>query len=740
VIRSGITLTVLAAGCALFSAPSGTAAQDARTSSPDEIIVTSTRRETSLRNTPLSVGVLSGSDLDSMGARDIVDYFEHAPGLGYNEDGFGGYRIAIRGIAAGTFVESRPLSAFYLDDTPMMTVASGSIGNPQWGGARPQALDIARVEVLRGPQGTLFGAGALGGAVRMITNPPDLERFYGSADALYSVTAHGGNNHSLSGVINAPLVADRLALRGVGYRRSDDGYVDNGQSSRANVNEAETTGARVALLWNAAPKLAMTFRAYGQKRESGGLAAADRGAAEYEQIRYVSEHDDEAWKLFAVDLDYDSPRVRLELASSRLEREPEFAIDNTRFVNRFLGVFNPTTNDFDDSVQDAIHELRITSATDARLTWLGGAYYQLQERTWQQRHASPGFDALTGGLAASFGYPDTLFVSVYSGTLRQHALYGELGYEFSPLWRATIGARWFEFDYDIDDASDGLFAGGPSAVRASSDENGVTPKLGFDYRPSERALVFINIAEGFRAGGTNEYTDRNLVNCADALAALAIGVPPPRGFESDSVWNYELGSRTTWLAERLVASVTVHHTVWRDMQTPRTIACPNDLMNIIENVGKTTSDGLEIELTWLPKDQLEVVVSSARTDAKLASDAPTVSGEKGERIPTVPEWTLAASIKGEFKLVGPVRGFVRADYRYVGDSWSDFDDMNRRRTPARRVVDVRFGALVESWRLELFADNLFDERGVLLHTSNVVGEWQVLMQPRTVGVQARVAF
>lgn len=715
-------------------------AQESSNSALEEIIVTATRRETALKDAPLSVGALSGQDLQAIGARDIVDYFEHVPGLSYNEDAFGGYRIIIRGIAAGTFVETRPLSAFYLDETPLMTIASGSAADPQWGGARPQAVDVARVEVLRGPQGTLFGASALGGAVRMITNRPDPTRFEASLDAGYSMTAHGDGGNSVSGVLNLPIVMDRLALRAVGYRRDDGGYIDNVHSGRVDVNDVTTSGARFALLWNATPDLSLLFRAQVQDRSSGGFGAVDVAAGPYEQIRYVPEHDDERWRLYTFELNYDLPRARLTFVTSSLDREPALAKDNTLFVDRIFGVFNPTTNQFDDSVDDTIHEVRVASTSDGKMSWLGGLYYQHQTRTWLQDQPSPGFDALTGGLAASFGYPDNLHHTRFSGTARQVAAYGEVSYRPSTAWEITVGARGFDFAYGIDDAQDGLFAGGPSSIRATADEDGITPKIGVAYRVNDRVLLFANAAQGFRPGGTNEFTDSQVAHCAGVLAGLGLSVPPSRGFQSDTLRNFEVGAKTTWLNDGLAANVTAYHIRWDDMQTPRTIFCPMDVMNVIENVGKATSDGAELEFSWRPIPRLGIGVGAARTNARLAADAPTIVGTVGEPLPTVPQWTFNASIDSQFRFTGRVQGFVRADYTGVDSSWSDFDEATRRLTPSRKTLDLRLGAHFEKWWLELYADNALDARGVLLYTNNIVGEWQVLTAPRTVGLHAHVEF
>jgi iron complex outermembrane recepter protein len=165
-----------------------------------------------------------------------------------------------------------------------------------------------------------------------------------------------------------------------------------------------------------------------------------------------------------------------------------------------------------------------------------------------------------------------------------------------------------------------------------------------------------------------------------------------------------------------------------------------DAMNIIENVGKATSDGAEVEVSWQPIPRIAISLGAARTNARLAADAPTIVGSVGEPLPTVPRWTFNASIDSRFRFTPRVQGLVRADYTGVDSSWSDFDEATRRLTPSRKTLDLRLGAGFEKWWLELYADNALDERGVLLYTNNIVGEWQSLTAPRTVGVHARVEF
>jgi outer membrane receptor protein involved in Fe transport len=706
----------------------------------EEIIVTATRRATSLQDTPLSVTALSDAQIRAIGARDIIDYFDRVPGLNYTDDGFTGHRIALRGITAGTFLETRPSSAFYLDDTPMMTLASGTTATPQFGGARPQAVDIARVEVLRGPQGTLFGASALGGAIRMITKPADPTELRGNASTRFSTTSHGDDSHAASGMVNLPLVDERMALRVVGYHRKDGGFIDNPERQIVDVNDAETAGGRLAFHWRPARDLEINFKAHAQNRETGGRNMADVGAGEYEQIRYVPTYDDERWELLNLVVDYDLTGAHLTFSTSRLERRPTSGSDVTKFTERILGVFVPSAYDTGSQVDDRVHELRVTSRMEGNIAWLAGLYYQDQTSSTLQDQPTPGFDAMTGGAAASFGYPDNLLHAEYRGTLRQMAAYAHFSYQFAPSWRLNVGARWFDFDYSVDQFTDGLFAGGPSAVTRTADEQGVTPKVGLEYRPNDRALLFLSASEGYRPGGANDYTSRSVADCADELAALGFSVPPDRGFESDALWNLEVGAKTTWLNGRLTVNAVVYHIRWEDMQTLRRVFCDVNAINVIENVDKAESDGFELELTWRPIARLQLSLTAARTKSRLSADSPNVSGEAGEPIPTVPEWTYSAAVDREFNWTEQIPGYLRANYRFADASWSDFDSAIRRRMPSRRLLDVRFGAYLEDWQIELFADNVLDERAVLMHANNVLGEWQMLVWPRSVGISARVEF
>jgi outer membrane receptor protein involved in Fe transport len=721
---------------ALAGADDQAGPQDADRVVLEEILVTATRRPLPLQDTPAGVSALSGAQLNAMGARDIYDYFAYMPGLNFTDNGWA-RQITIRGVASGVFIDPRPLSALYLDETPMMTVtgpaALGQIGSPH-----PEVFDLARIEVLRGPQGTLFGASAMGGAIRMITNPPNLERWQGRAEAEYSSTTHGGDNHLLGGVFNLPLLPGRLGLRINAFQREEDGFIDDPLRGIADVDSKKTVGGRIALLWQASDALRLTLNGLQQKRETGGLSLADADIGPYAQARYAGEYSNEDWELLSLGVDYAFRWGRLTSATSYVDRKPSNAEDVTLVTEAVFGVLNPSFNDYRDSVRDFVQELRLTSRADGRFSWLAGAYYQTEDRRYEQDFRSPGFDALTGGLAASFGYPDTLAHIVAPSSQRQRAVYGEVLFAITPRWRAIAGGRWFEFREQEDGVLDGVFFGGSVFINRSAEESGTTARFGVEFRPTADHLFFANAAEGFRPGGANAgFTDLIIDLCSADLAALGIDRPPPT-FTSDSLWSYDLGARTTWLDRRLAATATIFYIDWKEMQTSKDLRCG---ITFVDNVGRATSEGLELETAWRPSKALSVSFGAAYVDARLAEAAPHVRGASGERIPTVPEWMLSASAEIEFELIGSTQVFARADYQYIDASWSNFDESIRAPIPSRQLVGLRTGLRGEWWRAEIYADNLLDERGVLYSSPYARGNvTEMLMRPRTIGLRTQVEF
>ncbi len=490
------------------------------------------------------------------------------------------------------------------------------------------------------------------------------------------------------------------------------------------------------MLWSAAPGLQVILRVSGQTRATDGIGTTDVAAGDYEQRRFLPERDSESWESYGLTVDYELPRVQLTWITTYVDRQPRLAFDVTSATAGLVGFTIPTVNDFDDGVREFAQELRASSAAGERLSWVVGAYYDRQERAIHQQWISPGFDDITNGLAASFGYPDSPWHADWYSELRQVALYGDVSYAFAETWRASLGARWFEFKETLDDYFAGLLAGGQTEAHAGYQESGVTPRLGIEFRAGQGVIGYFNVAQGFRPGGANEFTAEVLESCRQDLDAMGVSFPP--GFESDGLWSFELGARARLLDSRLDVSVAAYHIEWDDMQT--VLVLPSCGASITENAGSATSDGAEFELSWLARDSLEIAVNAAYIDARLDQDVPNLVAERGQRVPTVPQWSASSRVRQEFTLRGDRRAFAQMEVQLAGGAWNAWDRSNRIWVQPRELVDLSVGTGHENWEIELFADNLFNERGVLYHNLNFLGEWQSLVRPRTVGLRARVGF
>jgi outer membrane receptor protein involved in Fe transport len=703
----------------------------------EEIIVSATRRDTLLQDTPIAISVLTGDTLQSLGARDVIDWFDLVPGLTYNDDAFGGRRLTIRGVSVGA--EVRPSVGEYLDDTPLANFAGGA-ALPAYSGMRPQMVDMARVEVLKGPQGTLFGGGALSGAVRNITNAPDLERTYTDAEVGYSYSSHGGTGDFLNGMVNLPVRQDVLALRLVGYRRNDAGYIDNREPDDENTNEVETWGARASLRWQPLGALSVILKGQVQDRDTGGISSNDTGVGDWDQVRFVRERDDEYWKLFTLNVSYEFGWGRIESITSLVDRWPRWTFDVTEFGQFFyssppygLDLAVRIANHFEVEIEDKVQEVRMTSVDGGRLSWVVGAYLERQQHWVTQDWLSPGFDAATGGLAAAAGFPDTPAHGGSESKLDQRAVYGELAYDLTDRWEGSVGTRISKYQLDHWQFIDGYDALGYADWMLGSTETFTTPQATLAYRPTSGHLYYLTVARGARPGGPNQFSDEILAFCGSDLAAAGHpnGVPP---MESDSLVSYEIGAKSTWFDSTLVIDAAAYHIDWNDIQLFSVLQCG---YGFGANAARANIDGGEVEVLWEPVTRLQVALGGAYIDSRLSDDEAALAAEDGDAMPGVPEWTFYTNISHELAVKSSVTPYWNASYRYVPSTWTAFDEAQRTRVPSRRVLNLRAGVRLREWTLELFADNALDERLVLAHSSNIVGEWDVLAPPRTIGMSLR---
>jgi outer membrane receptor protein involved in Fe transport len=694
------------------------------------VIVTATRRESLVEEVPASVTALSEKDLEKMGALSFEDYARSVPGLSFTDNGLGGQNYVIRGISTNIFSESRAATSVYLDETPITDDGFGQLSYMP----SPLLVDVERVEVLRGPQGTLFGSGSLGGAVRIITNQPNVNEAEGFVYASLSTTERGGPGYEFSGMANAPLYRGQGAVRGVFYYRNLDGWIDNTVLGQSNVNNNETIGMRLAGLWSFSDRLTVTGKAVYQDRQSDG-SGFDQESPPWTQQRAVPEPNGDEWTLFNLDIHYRFDWGNLISASSWLDRTIDQILDGAAAYPG-PAEFTTVTAFYRGEQKDFVQELRLQSSANERLDWLLGLYYQDQHYRLEHEVLVPGFDQLTGGLAAAFGTPDRLLVARADRPADQAAVFGDVILRLNERWESTLGGRWFRFQYASDSSTKGPLAAAESNHQADSSETGFIPRLALSYFYSDEEMLYGSISGGYRPGGHNETVYDHWPDCRPYLDWLGVpGVPP--GFESDSAWNYELGYKSAWASRRVSINVAAYYMDWTDMQTLAGLPCGAQW---VQNAGEATSKGAEVEFIANPTENLQLTLNGAWNDARLDEEVFLLGGREDDRVPGVPEFAFGGALSWSFDAFAAINGRLRVEYQYVGSSpngWSLFQVPSE--IPSYSLVDLRLGLGKDRWRATLFIDNLFDKRAIItLHDFPEHGV--TTARPFTVGISARFTF
>jgi len=722
---------VVAAGSLTVSAQENVVGNESQ--ALEEIVVTATRREANLQSVPLSVFVVTEEALARLGAASFVDYGRTVPGLTFTDFGILREKQTIRGISTGTLGEINPTTAMYLDEVAM-TNAGGHSGayNPD-----PMLFDIKRVEVLRGPQGTLFGAGAMGGAVRIITHQPNLSQREGSVGATVSSISNGGPGYQLHGMFNMPLNEGRAAIRAVGYYRDNDGFIDNLTTGVNNVNNNEVTGGRLSGTVLLSDRVSLTGRIIYQDRESNASSFENPDDPDRTQNRIEEPNRDE-WTNYNLVVDADFGWGTLVSSTSYLDRTIAADIDVSAFVTTIFSIDVPTTVENRDKIEEFVQEVRILSKGDGQFNWLAGIFYQDQEERFNQNFPSPGFDAQTGGLASMFGFPDDLFVGRPVNTLEQIAIYGEVSYQFTERLDFVAGMRWFDIERDYTGNSAGLFVGGVLMESDTTSETDVTPKFSLSYAASTDLTFYGTAAKGFRSGGVNPTDMSGSAECQMDLADLGLAAFPTE-YDSDSLWSYELGVKSRWRDGKLQLNSAVYHIDWSDIQTSKLMSCG---VSFIENAGKAVSDGIELELFSRPTENVDVSVGASYNVAELEDDAPNLGGFAGDPIPGVPKFAANVGVSFYFPAFGGRDAFIHGDYQHVGSSFSDFDRTIRVKLPGYDIVNLRVGINTEHWSSALFINNVFDERGIITDINDPIlgGHFVTATPPLTVGISTKFSF
>jgi iron complex outermembrane recepter protein len=709
----------------------------------DEIVVTATRRNTLISDTPISIRAVSGDDLEARGATSLTDYALSVPGLSYVEAGVGGSQLTIRGIGSDGGAAT---VGYYLDEAPLSSAGF----TPDFAN-----FDVERIEILRGPQGTLYGDSSMGGTLRIITKKPKYSDFEGQLAASLGTTRFGALSYSGSAAVNVPLITDKLAVRVTGNYVRDGGIVDNIGVGQKDVDRRTRYSIRSQLAFNPVDDLTINLSYLYQDRKYRADNTIDGPVEGLEQDRAFNEPTSDRIHLASATLSYDFGSANLVSATNYFDSKIRRFYD----ANQFVGGGSFTIRDSLPETRFS-QEVRLSSSGDSKLTWLVGGFYQKikSDNSIQQFDSPLDF--------AGLGITD-YGTTFNTRAQRQAAVFGELGYTFFDALTITGGLRYY--DYKLTGTVDGVgpiipFLGFPSAltVLPVAKDDGLLKRVNVSYKINEDALVYAQYADGFRIGGSNT------------------GVSPDKiFFGPDSVKSYEAGIKGDWADGRVKINLTGYYIDWTNIQINN--LDPVTGSNYTTNNGKARSKGLEFELITKPSKNLQLEASFGWSDARLTQDnitggidlltgvpvdvltAPPGSfatlyrGLRGERVPYTPSVQLALAATYSFEL-GSFAGNLRADYQYVGEAFNRI--ANNVQLPGDApstdpaiggqgsgkvfdysLVNLNLGLSRGVFDLNVYVNNLLDKRAQLYATPIAVfGDRNLTNRPRTIGARVSYSF
>jgi iron complex outermembrane recepter protein len=732
----------------------------------EEIVVTASKRPEAEREVPQSISVVEGAQIEAQHIRDYADLANAVPNLSYsNLGGPGLSNLEIRGVSS-TIGQSTV--SIYVDDAPItLRNLNFFVGEPE-----PQLFDLARVEVLRGPQGSLYGASAMGGTIKLVSNPVNLTDYEGEAFQELSGTKQGGLNYVTRGVLNIPVVNGTLGIRIGVETLEESGYVDHidpsGVVDRKGINTNRVDVGKFALTYLATPDLTVAATAYVQRTEIDDTSHVDLATPNYFTSKLVPEPGQDSDSVSSLKVSYDLHWADLMSVSSYASRRFPRTTDGTAFDSGYLGYLldstgvvgvngkpdgniistlpGPVDNVF-DSAQFS-EELRLASKSyrpgvGLPISWMVGLYYS--DTRYHVTNASyvnnfnQTFQATYGVNPAQIlgsTFPDNL-VYQFNSLIddQESAGFGEFSYYVTPRLRLSIGAReFFGFNSETDHQAD-YFTSTPynhGVLRA----NAFTPKLSATYDVSDSVTTYATVAQGFRLGGINFPVP--IAQCAGDLASFGLTAAPTK-YQSDKLWNFEVGTKGTYFDRTTSFNAAVYDIEWSKIT--QDVLLPTCGFEFYDNLGHARSYGTEIELHQKLGRELTLGVAGDYDHDRFTEAVPGLGISSGDVVPGTPETSLDLSLAYEHHLSAPLEVFGQADWQYTGTSHGTFitTDQDYIR-PSYSLLGLSVGIKSLRWQVSLFAKNLLDENKIIQRPfDNAVAQGYTPV-PRIIGANGSVRF
>lgn len=747
--RTLLAVAALSAGVAIAAEPDS--------DKIEKVEVTATRSATAVdvQQVPAAITVIKPDSLTRYGQGNLTDIANLVPAMSVQEQGPGVNNITMRGLVVRGIVPSEvqdsSLVAVYIDDMPV-TLKSG---NPDL-----KVLDLERVEVLQGPQGTLFGAGAMAGAVRQITQKPELNDFFGTVEAVGSQTSKfGGSNHNLRGAVNLPLKDDVAALRLTAYTGNDSGYIRN-QYNGAITNSVSTNQGRAALRVKPSRDLVIDASVTASNIK-GGINDAYAGLAPYTTFALIPQTSNDKLQLYNLGVNYDFGGAQLVSSTSYLHRDTLYVTSAQYPATAFIfGGKDPLMKaayTIGNAVKDFTQEFRLSSKGDGPFKWTAGAFFEAGKRDTRQDEPTEGFDARFAETHNFPGYnsqtnelafnPNDFFSGQQNTKSRQAALFAEGTYTVWDKLDLTAGLRLFRGTQDFDLRFTGLFGnlvgatptapvGQPELSNSSATSRGGNPRFAAAYRLDPDHTLYTSVGKGFRYGGNNQPVPFNFC-----------GINAPSTFAPDSLWNFEAGTKNTLLDHRLTFNANAYLIEWKDVQVFNKLPCT---YYFTQNAGKIRSEGLELETAFKITRRASVGLSATYNHAYATHTVVTgIAAQnipEGSRVPYAPR--LAATVSASYYV--PVNGVDElgflGSYSHRGSAYTNFAAAqgSYEEIPSSNTLNATVTYRTGAYEFGLFGTNLTNGAKVSDVTANTIaiqpGNLVYMVRPRTVGLRVKARF
>ena len=694
------------------SAPASQASDHPQANAVAEVIVTAQKRSENVQTVPLAISALSSATLERTATRGFEDLAALAPSVSFGTYGPAEDLPSIRGVVSGGGFTAT--TGFYIDEIPFAATFSS-------GGTDLAFFDVNHVEVLRGPQGTLYGAGAMGGAIRILTNSPNLEDFGGNIELTGGSIAGRAAEYDANGVINVPLIQDQLALRVAGSYIDQGAYIYDPVHQQSDGGDLHKRDLRAKLEWRPDSKFTATLTGiYGKTYQDnyGGEDLLPGKTPQYgdlEQVTYVPTPTSSVTNAANLLMSYQFPWATLVSSTSYINEKTVYFEDDTLSLGTEIPAalhLAPEAYQFGGPPNPAVsyvEELRLVSASAHPFKWAVGGYYQNDDLQVNR------IDQFEPGQALSSLSPLT-YLAETKRTF--YAAFGEATYDFNEQWHLTAGARYTYVPDTLTTTVYGVAFGAAHATAATAvnavgtvPSSDFSPKVEVTFTPSHNFLFYVEAARGFRPGDANVTLPPTVANI-------------PHEQNPDHLWDYEVGAKTQWFDGHLVANSSLYYIDWTDIQiqtattpTATTIAFP-----YLANIGGATIKGAELELRAVQSRELSFGLSGAYTDATFSQASPSIGVVEGQRIAYVPKWSGSASVDYNRPLSNSIGFFAHADVRYNGNQSIGYTVMDRGITTSPyALVGANVGlSLPSATQVKLFVRNLTNDRAQLYITATAV--------------------